>query len=98
MRAGLDLQQSRRPLRWRIDFRSSCPGVSRASTFWPRKTTWMAGTRPAMTVDGRERSFRGLRHIGVARQIHHLQLGADALRGAVLEADHGVDGDVAGPA
>ncbi len=30
---------------------SSCPGLSRASTFFvPRERSWMAGTSPAMTM------------------------------------------------
>ena len=40
-------------------------------------------------------SFRGLRHGPIASEIDHRQRGADSLGGAVLEADHGVDRDVA---
>src|ERR1043165_9512249 len=40
-------------------------------------------------------SFRGLRHRRLPAEIDHAERGADALRGAVLEADHGVDGNVA---
>ena len=40
-------------------------------------------------------SFRGLRHRRIVAEIDHPERGADALGGAVLEADHGVDGNVA---
>src|ERR1700687_2787346 len=58
------------------------------------KRTWMAGTSPA-TTDGDFVSFRGLRGGTIARELDHRQCGADALGGAVLEADHGIDGNVA---
>src|SRR5438045_3406736 len=91
--------------------RSSCPGLSRASTpcLTVARKTWMAGHRrakatrsfgrlcPAMTAMGGvdHSSFRGLRCDGLAPEIDHAQRGADALRGAVLETDHGVDRNVA---
>src|SRR6516225_8389028 len=40
------------------------------------------------------RSLRGLRHWRGRREVDHLERCADALRGAVLEADYGVDGNV----
>src|SRR5207253_9473618 len=88
------------PSNRRTGSRSSCPGLSPASTSWRQKKTWMAGTSPAMTVDRREdeQSFRGLRGSHVAREIDDLELGGDALGGAILEADHGIDGDAAGAA
>src|SRR6476469_218668 len=57
----------------------------------------MAGTSPAMTVVGRseQASFRGLRDRGIAREVDDRRRGADALGGTVLEADHGIDGNVA---
>src|ERR1700733_4845830 len=60
------------------------------------KKTWMGGASPAMTEVGSDDrdSFRGLRG-GRAAEIHHRERGVDALGGAVLKADHGVDGDVA---
>src|SRR5712675_2053696 len=40
-------------------------------------------------------SFRGLRDRRVARKIDYRQRGADALGGTVLEADYGIDRNVA---
>src|SRR5205807_8117787 len=40
-------------------------------------------------------SFRGLRDRRLAPEVDHGERGADALGGAVLEADHGIDRDVA---
>src|SRR5258705_1459610 len=40
-------------------------------------------------------SFRGFRYRGVAREVDHAQGGANALGGAVLEADHGIDRNIA---
>ena len=40
-------------------------------------------------------SFRGLREWRFASEIDDLERGADALGGAVLETDHGIDGNVA---
>src|SRR5450432_2498043 len=72
--------------------------MSRASTSYltPAKKTWMAGTSPAMTIVGNGdcHSFRGLRH-SPASEIYDGQGGADALGGAVLEADDCVDRNVA---
>src|SRR3979411_2125941 len=69
--------------------------MSRASTpsLMIAKKTRMAGTSPAMTAvrNNDFASFRGLRHGPVAAEVDHRQRGADALSGAVLEADHGVD-------
>src|SRR5580704_3958749 len=92
-------------------FRSSCPGLSRASTsscLLVEKKSWTAGRRraeatpsfgrlgPAMTAVGNNRpSFGRLRRALVTPEIDHSKRGADALGGAVLEADHGVDGDIA---
>src|SRR5580700_4266587 len=42
-------------------------------------------------------SFRGLREWYRRRKIDHAKRGADALGGAVLEADHGIDGYFAFP-
>src|SRR5258708_26445606 len=79
--------------------RSSCRGLSGASTSCSldAKKAWMAGTSPAMTVVGCSDfpSFRGLRERCAAREIDDCERGADALGGAVLEANHGVDVDVA---
>src|ERR1700752_4849582 len=52
---------------------------------------------PAVTVVGNNdlASFRRLRRALVPPEIHHSKGGADTLGGAALEADHGVDGDVA---
>ena len=43
-------------------------------------------------------SFRGLRERCLLGEIDHLQRGSDALGGAVLEADHGIDRNRAAPA
>src|SRR5258708_14722252 len=56
----------------------------------------MAGTRPAMTAVGSRRpSFRSLRERRIRQKLDHPKRGADTLGGAVLEADQGVDGNVA---
>src|ERR1700675_2887826 len=57
------------------------------------RKTWMGGASPAMTAVGNRdlASFRGLRHGAVAAEVDYRQRGSDALGGAVLEADHGVD-------
>ena len=57
----------------------------------------MAGTSPAMTAIelSDERSFRRLLRRRVAGEVDDRERGADALGGAVLEADHGVDRNVA---
>src|SRR2546430_17542886 len=62
-----------------------------------QKRAWMAGTGPAMTVggNGNFHSFRGLRDRILTLEIDHGERGADALGGAVLEADHGIDRNVA---
>src|ERR1700722_12380663 len=61
------------------------------------RKTWMAGASPAMTAGGNAgcASFRGLRERRFGREVDYPQRGADALGGAVLEADHGVDGNLA---
>src|ERR1700761_1836816 len=61
---------------------------------------WMVGTGPAMTSKYIEHvpSLRGLREGRRGREVDHFQRGADALRGAILEADHGVDGNGAAAA
>src|SRR5579859_7090517 len=51
----------------------------------------MAGTSPAMTAVGDGPSFRGLRDRRVASEVYHPKCCANALGGAVLEADHRVD-------
>src|SRR5213083_2057923 len=56
----------------------------------------MPGTSLATTVVGCSdfHSFRGLCERRFASEIDDLERGADALCGAVLETDHGVDGNV----
>src|SRR5579884_2790099 len=70
---------------------------ARASTSFPAcGPTWLAGTSPAMTTvvcGGLGSSLRGLRELRRTRQINHPQARANALGRAVLEADHGVDGN-----
>src|SRR5450755_917773 len=76
---------------------SSCPGVSRASTSFlmTAKKAWMAGS-PAMAAVGNSdgASFRRLRR-HILHQIDDPKRGADALGGAVLETDLGIDRNVA---
>src|SRR6202171_29285 len=61
------------------------------------KKAWMAGTSPAMTAVRNSdcASFRRLRRGHILRQIDDLKRGADALGGAVLEADRGIDRNIA---
>src|SRR6516165_9241380 len=72
----------------------SCPGLFRASTPCDaiETKTLMAATSAAMTaIRSGRRSFRGLRDVDLMREVDHFQRGADALGGAVLETDLGVD-------
>src|ERR1700730_7823355 len=60
------------------------------------KKAWMAGASPATAVGNRDgASFRRLRRGHILRQIDDLKRGADALGGAVLETDLGIDRNIA---
>src|SRR5262245_21064783 len=62
--------------------RPSWPGLSRPSTPWPERKTWMPGTRPGMTwID------QGSRNLAV---LQDLRLEREAVTRALWRCDHAV--------